>query len=30
MEGQSKWHGKAPKDDDLKKALKELNIGEKI
>lgn len=30
MEGQSKWHGKAPKDDDLKKALEELKTGDKI
>ncbi|MCD4780349.1 MAG: transketolase [Candidatus Omnitrophica bacterium] len=25
MEGQSKWHGKAPNDDQLKKALSELS-----
>jgi len=24
MEGQAKWHGKAPKRDELNKALKEL------
>jgi transketolase len=27
MEGQAKWHGKAPKKDELEKALKELGFS---
>lgn len=29
MEGQAKWHGKAPQKDELEKALKELGFSER-